>query len=167
MVRKPIVRTYIGTFLVAFTTLALEVTLTRLLSVIAWYHLAFFAVSAAMLGMTAGAVTVYLKPDWFNRENLNDSISKACLFYAIIIPCALLILCHTPIGAEVTLHNFLMLIVLTIGASLFFYFPGIAITAVLTKTNLPIGRLYASDLAGASLGCLFVLGGLEIFDARL
>jgi hypothetical protein len=158
-------KTYIGTFLVAFATLALEVTLTRLLSVIAWYHLAFFAVSVAMLGMTAGAVTVYLKPAWFSEEKLNDSIAKACLGYAVIIPCALLILCHTPIGTEVTSKNFLMLIVLTIGASLPFYFSGIAITAVLTKSNLPIGKLYSSDLAGASLGCLFVLGGLEIFDA--
>ena len=38
-------------------------------------------------------------------------------------------------------------------------------SAVLTKYPLPIGRLYASDLVGASLGCLFVLGGLEVFDA--
>jgi hypothetical protein len=30
---------------------------------------------------------------------------------------------------------------------------------------LPIGKLYASDLIGASLGCLFVLGGLEYVDA--
>ncbi len=48
---------YIGTFLISFTSLALEVTITRLLSVITFYHLAFFAVSIAMLGMTVGAVT--------------------------------------------------------------------------------------------------------------
>ena len=30
---------------------------------------------------------------------------------------------------------------------------------------MPIGKLYASDLVGASLGCLFVLGAFELFDA--
>ena len=34
------VHIYIGMFLVAFSTLALEITLVRILSVVAWYHLA-------------------------------------------------------------------------------------------------------------------------------
>jgi len=41
----------------------------------------------------------------------------------------------------------------------------VVITAVLTKGSRPIGRLYASDLIGAALGCLFVLVGLEFLDA--
>jgi len=40
---------YLGLFFVAFSGLALEVTLVRLLSVTTWYHLAFFAISTAML----------------------------------------------------------------------------------------------------------------------
>ena len=46
---------------------------------ITWYHLALFAIGTAMLGMTAGATTVYLKSDWFNREKLTDSVARACL----------------------------------------------------------------------------------------
>lgn len=156
---------YLGTFLVAFTTLALEVTLIRLLSVITWYHLAFFAVSTAMLGMTAGAVTVYLKPNWFAKEKLNNSIAKACLGYSLAAPLALIILCCTPVGFQRSIMSLFPLIVVTTACTLPFYFSGVAITAVLTKYQLPIGKLYASDLAGASLGCLFVLGGLEILDA--
>lgn len=53
---------YLGIFLISLTTLAFEVALTRLPSVISWYHLAFFAISTAMLDMTAGVTTVYLKP---------------------------------------------------------------------------------------------------------
>ncbi|MBI2219642.1 MAG: hypothetical protein HYU53_00340 [Acidobacteria bacterium] len=45
-----------GLFLVTFATLVLEVLDSRLLSVLTWYHLSFFAVSLAMLGMAAGAV---------------------------------------------------------------------------------------------------------------
>ena len=48
--------------LCALAMLTLEITFSRLLSVVTWYHLAFFAISAAMLGMTAGATKVYLHP---------------------------------------------------------------------------------------------------------
>ena len=158
-------RIYLGTALIAFTTLALEITLTRLLSVITWYHLAFFAISTAMLGMTAGATTVYLKPTWFTKERLNGSIAKACLGYSFATPLALIILCLLPLHLAASVMSIFALLVATIACSLPFYFSGIAITAVLTKYQLPIGKLYASDLIGASLGCLLVLGGLEIFDA--
>ncbi len=36
---------------------------------------------------------------------------------------------------------------------------------MLTKFDRPIGKLYASDLAGAALGCLLALFGLELLDA--
>lgn len=165
MNRKQKISIYLGTFLIAFATLALEVTLTRLLSVTTWYHLAFFAVSTAMLGMTAGAVTVYLKKSWFTKDKLNKSVAMACLGYSVIIPVSLFILCHVPISSEISLSSLSSLLILTIASSFPFYFSGIAITAILTKSDLPIGKLYASDLSGASLGCLFVLGGLEVFDA--
>ena len=47
---------YLGIFLLAGATLILEILLTRIVSVVAWYHLAFFVISLSMLGMTAGAV---------------------------------------------------------------------------------------------------------------
>lgn len=156
---------YIGTFLIALTTLALEVTLSRLLSVITWYHLAFFAISTAMLGMTAGATTVYLKPHWFTPAKLNTSIAKACLGYALITPFSLILLCLLPLEIRETMMSLFAFLMATFACSLPFYFSGIALAAILTKSPLPIGKLYASDLIGASLGCLLVLGGLERMDA--
>jgi hypothetical protein len=61
--RRPFV--YVGIFAVALATLMLEILLTRITSVIAWYHLAFFVIALAMLGMTAGAVIVFLWPRAF------------------------------------------------------------------------------------------------------
>jgi hypothetical protein len=156
---------YLGTFLIAAATLALEVTLTRLLSVTTWYHLAFFAVSIAMLGMTAGAVTVYLKPKWFASSRIGSAAGKACLGYALVIPLTLKVLCVAPVDVSLSLRGLLSLFVVSLVSLLPFYFSGAAITAVITRSRLPIGKVYASDLAGASLGCLFVLGGLEVFDA--
>ena len=42
-----------GLFLICMCSLMLQILETRLISVIAWYYLAFFAISMAMFGMTA------------------------------------------------------------------------------------------------------------------
>ena len=42
-----------GLFLVCMCVLMLQIVETRILSVITFYHLAFFAISMAMFGMTA------------------------------------------------------------------------------------------------------------------
>jgi hypothetical protein len=159
---------YLGTFLIALTTLALEITLARLLSAITWYHLAFFAISVAMLGMTAGAVLVYLKSEWFGPERLDRSLSLASLGFATAAPAALLVLCSTPLGTrggDITVMTAVTFLIATAAAFVPFFFSGIAISAVLTRSRLPIGRIYGVDLIGAALGCLLVLGGLELIDA--
>ena len=48
-----------GLFLVCMCVLMLQIVETRILSVISFYHLAFFAISMAMFGMTAGSLIVY------------------------------------------------------------------------------------------------------------
>jgi hypothetical protein len=49
------VRFYMALGLVAAATLMLQIIETRIISVISWYHLAFFVISIAMFGLTAGA----------------------------------------------------------------------------------------------------------------
>ncbi|MDP2923178.1 MAG: hypothetical protein Q8O30_05590 [Candidatus Omnitrophota bacterium] len=155
----------LGIFLISLTTLAFEVALTRLLSVISWYHLAFFAISTAMLGMTAGATTVYLKPNWFTQEKLNINISKTCLAYSLTIPISLILLCMSPFVLHASIMSIFVVGGVTLACMLPFYFSGIVVTGALTKYKFSIGKLYASSLIGSSCGCLFVLGGLEIIDA--
>lgn len=154
-------RVYGGTFLIAFATLGLEIALTRLLSVVTWYHLAFFAISTAMLGMTAGAVSVYLRPHRFPQGDPSVGVANACLGFAIVTPLSLIALCLIPLGGAESAGGALELFGATICCALPFYFSGIAISAVLTRCALPIGKLYASDLIGASLACLAVLAALE------
>src|SRR5947209_19615057 len=49
---------------VSFGSLLLELVLTRLFSVVLFYHFSFLAVSVALLGLGAGGVFAYLKRDW-------------------------------------------------------------------------------------------------------
>jgi len=158
------VKIYAGTFVIAFATLALEVALTRLLSVVTWYHLAFFAISSAMLGMTAAAVRVYLGSAAFAPDQLDRRLRDACTGFAVVVPLSLIVLCRLPLSLVPSLQTLAALFAATLACALPFYFSGIAITAVLTKHPLPVTRVYAADLIGASMGCLFVLFGLEVLD---
>ena len=49
-----------GLALTSFAALLLELALTRLFSVVLFYHFAFFAISIALLGLGAGGVFAYL-----------------------------------------------------------------------------------------------------------
>src|SRR5262249_160494 len=76
-------RFYIGLSLVTASTLMLQVIQTRILSVVAWYHLAFFAISMAMFGLTAGAVFVYLCGERFSGRSLSYDLSYFSALFAI------------------------------------------------------------------------------------
>lgn len=162
-------RIYSSIFLIALATLAFELTLSRLLSVITWYHIGFLAISVAMLGMTVGAITVFLVKSLFVPERINDTLRYACYCFALSVPIALAGLFYIPFiyelsGSDLPRKIFNMAVVIAL-MSLPFYFSGIVISALLTRYPLPVNRLYASDLIGASMGCILVLVGLGLLDA--
>lgn len=161
-------RAYAGMFLIAMATLAFEIALSRMLSVVTWYHLGFFAISVAMLGMTAGAITVFLAPGAFTEPKLVSNVRRACVAFAVTIPLALAAICFLPIRGDLfgpgIWTNLPNVFAITVAVALPFYFSGIAISALLTQVNKPVNRLYASDLLGAASGCIVVLIGLSWLD---
>src|SRR5437879_5270888 len=60
----------------------LQIIETRIISVTSWYHLAFFVISIAMFGLTAGAVFVYLRKERFRPERLSYDLAVATLAFA-------------------------------------------------------------------------------------
>ena len=165
--REAVIPLYVAIGLISAATLALEVALVRLLSVLTWYDLAFFAISTAMLGMTAGAVTVYLRQRELVARGLERSVAFACCAFAVVTPVSLIVLDLLPLGFEkagVTAMSVSALALATVLCSLPFYCSGVAVSALLTLAAAPIGRLYAVDLLGAAAGCLLVLLGLSLVD---
>ncbi|MFZ6027524.1 MAG: hypothetical protein ACOYYS_07385 [Chloroflexota bacterium] len=156
---------YLGLFFIALSAFSLEITLVRILSVTSWYYLAFFSISTAMLGMTAGATNVFLNPQKFDAENLAKSLWNLCIYFAISMSASLLVLCLIPLALRPNAMSLFAVLITTIACAVPFYFSGSIISAVMTKHDLPMGKLYASDLIGASVGCLSVLGGMELLDA--
>ena len=111
-------RTYVGTFLIAFATLALEIALTRLLSVVTWYHLAFFAISSAMLGMTAAATHVYLRPAAYTEPQLDLRLQRACIGFSLAIPVSLLALCWIPLELTSPVQTLAGILAITLACAL-------------------------------------------------
>src|SRR6516225_2205320 len=78
-------------FLITFSMLIFQIVQTRILSVFAWYYLAFFAISVAMLGMTVGAVWVYLRRERFESAPLPVTLSNFALLTALAMPASLIV----------------------------------------------------------------------------
>ena len=91
----------LGVFLICMSGLMLQIVETRIISVIAYYYLAFFAISMAMLGMTAGSLLVYLKPRFFPAERLFENLAWVSSAFAITIFLSALGLVTTVIGAGI------------------------------------------------------------------
>ena len=78
-------------FLVALTTLMFEVLLTRVFSLTLWYHFAFMAISLAMLGMTIGALLVFVRPQAWPEPTLLRTMGRCAQFFAISMAAVILL----------------------------------------------------------------------------
>lgn len=157
--RRPGWATYGGLFLAAMSTLMFEVLLTRIFSVVIWYHYAFMAISIALFGMTVGAVTVYVLPRAFTPARAPWLMALfAALFATTTAGAFVIYLQLPPMSERLSLSVAYCLI------SIPFIMSGICICLALTKSPSGVSRLYAADLAGAALGCLLLIGLLNLVD---
>src|SRR5208283_512850 len=64
--------------LMSFSALLLELGLTRLFSVVLFYHFAFLAISIALLGLGAGAVFAFLQREWLGQWTISGLGATLC-----------------------------------------------------------------------------------------
>jgi hypothetical protein len=153
-----------GLFILSATTLMYEVIITRLMSVMTIYYLAFVSVSIAMLGMTAGALFVQLRPNLFTAPQAARRLSQAALAMAISLPLALLTMQSVPIDFEFNLQMLYSFLLFSALMAVPFFCSGVGICIALTRTQFSIGKVYAVDLLGAAAGSLGAIGLLELMD---
>jgi hypothetical protein len=156
-------RSYAGLFMVTLATLMYEILLTRIFSVTMWYHFAFMAVSVAMFGMTVGAVAVYVRPNYFTHQRAKYHVALSSLLFAIAIVVSFLT--HLAIPVLLPELNWSLYLVATyVVISVPFIFSGICVCLALTKFPNHVSKLYAADLSGAALGCIILVGVLNVTD---
>src|ERR1035438_35951 len=122
----------IGLSLLCGSVLMYEVVLTRLLSVTSWYYLAFVSISVAMFGMTAGALSMQLWPDWFSEDKIRRRLAQSAVATAISIPLALMTMLAIPVDVAYAVEAAYSFILLSAVISVPFFFAGVGVCISLT-----------------------------------
>jgi hypothetical protein len=153
-----------GVFLITFSLLMFQIVQTRILSVIAWYYLAFFAISVAMLGMTIGAVWVYLWRERFQQRPLPVTLSTFALASAVTMPMSVMIQFCLVTSLSVSLTTIVSWSLLLIAMAVPYILSGVVVSLALTRSPFPTGLVYGVDLLGAALGCAAVVAVLNVVN---
>ena len=146
-----------GLALTSFAALLLELSLTRLFSVVLFYHFAFLAISIALLGLGAGGVFAHLLKPTLSRFDTRRLASRLCQINAAVVIVVLEIVLHTRVALEVSSANFLRLTILYLAAAVPFFLTGLLFSVVFARETHHITRLYGADLCGGALACLAVV----------
>ena len=158
---------YSAVFLLSLTGLALENALTRIFSITMWYHYAFMAISVAMLGMSTGAVKVYVSEfGKLSREKIEDLICIYSRMFALFTVISLFALLSIPFIPRPTGVGMFTTWFIYAIAAVPFYFAGVAVALIITTKYIEnVNRLYAFDLAGAAVGSVLFFIMLSFTDA--
>ena len=150
-----------GVFLLCACVLMLQIIETRILSVIAYYHLAFFAISMAMFGMTAGSLIVHFNQQIFAPVRLFDNLRWIASLFGLSVALSTTLLISTVIieprvGIILSAVLWLKLIAVLVPP---YVLAGMGISLALTRSRWSAGLVYGSDLAGAvtRMGCNYPL----------
>ena len=146
-----------GIGLSSFAALLLELGLTRLFSVVLFYHFAFLAISIALLGLGAGGVCAYLFRTKLAKLGTQSFASALCCANAIAIPAVLEVVLHIPVSLELTWMNLLKLSAIYLSSAVPFFLVGLLFSVVFARESRTIARLYGADLLGGALACLAIV----------
>jgi len=145
---------YVSVALTTAATLLLELALTRIFSVVFFYHFVFLAISVALFGLGAGGVFSYLVAD--RKGNLFLKLGRlSALNSALVVVALAAIVWPKP---ELT---YLRLIVIYVATALPFFVSGILISLAISEGMERVDRVYFFDLLGAAIGCMMLVPFLE------
>lgn len=136
-------------------TLILELALTRIFSVVFFYHFAFLAVSIALFGLGAGGVFSYGLT--VRGSALYRRLGILSAANALLVVAALAVVLR--LGAQ---HSPWELAILYFGAALPFAGAGMVLSSAIAETIERVERVYFFDLFGAAAGCLLLIPFLNI-----
>ena len=146
-----------GIALSSFSALLLELSLTRLFSVVLFYHFAFLAISVALLGLGAGGVFAFVWKRQLNKWETRSIAATASALTAISIPIFLEIILHQPVSLRLTGANFLRLAIIYSCSAVAFFLTGLQFSVIFARESSRIPRLYGADLTGGAIACLAVV----------
>src|SRR5436305_6465277 len=142
---------------VSFATLLLELALTRLFSVVLFYHFAFLAISVALLGLGAGGVFAYIRRERLKQYTTEFLAPRICMASAVMIMILLEVVLRVPVSLRLDWTNFMRLTIVYTVATGPFFFTALLFSLVFAREREHISRLYGADLIGGAVACLAVV----------
>jgi Spermine/spermidine synthase domain len=165
MPEHPEKRHLAGVALVSCTLLMTELALTRIFSVVMYYHFAFLAISIALFGVSASGVCAYVMRRRLERWSTDQLLAWTALLYTACTIVALFFLVRLRVGLNYSPHNLALMLTIYGLAALPFFSGGLTVTLAIARLSSHINAVYASDLIGAAAGCLVLIPLLDRLGA--
>jgi len=146
-----------GLMVSSFAALLLELGLTRLFSVVLFYHFAFLAISIALLGLGSGGVFAHLGKRWLGRFDTRSVLAWLGVLNGLTIPLVLKVVLLVPVSLELSRANLLRLTAIYIASAVPFFVTGLQFSILFARHTTHITRLYGADLAGGAVACLAIV----------
>ena len=150
-----------GVALTSATLLMTELALTRIFSVVMYYHFAFLAISIALFGLSASGVFAFVFRRTLDRFSTDAILATESVIYALCTLVALFFLVRLRIGLTYSPQNLILMLTIYALATLPFFTGGLVVTLAITRMVSRVNAVYASDLLGAAAGCLVLIPLLD------
>jgi spermidine synthase len=147
---------YLGVALTTLATLLLELSLTRIFSVVFYYHFAFLAISIALFGLGVGGVFSYIVAGW--KAPLFRKLGYLSMCNSLLVMAALGV-----VVAQKAQTAAWGLALVYFPTALPFFVAGAIVSLAISETVERIDRVYFFDLLGAAAGCLLLVPFLNYF----
>jgi hypothetical protein len=151
------IRFYTGIFLISVAALTFEITLTRILSVAFWHHLAFLIIGIALFGIASSGTFLTIFPLHGKLEELLTVFS--ILFSATAIGGYAVInaLPFDPFKFFLERTHIIVLLLYYLLLSVPFFFFGLCVALSFQRNPEYSGKIYFANLLGSSFGAVLVL----------
>jgi hypothetical protein len=149
---------YLCVALTTLATLLLELSLTRIFSVVFYYHFVFLAISIALFGLGAGGVFSYVVAGW--KGNLFRKLGRLSAINGFFVILAVLVVLAQGQGQNPSAGY---LVLTYFATALPFFIAGTIVSLAVSETISRVNRVYFFDLAGAAGGCLLLVFLLNTF----
>ncbi|MEO8028892.1 MAG: hypothetical protein ABI823_20595, partial [Bryobacteraceae bacterium] len=146
---------YLGVGLTTLATLLMELSLTRVFSVVFYYHFAFLSISIALFGLGVGGVLSYVVADW--RGTLFAKLGALSLVNSVVVVATLSFTLR-----QNGLSSFWVLAAIYFASALPFLFAGAIVSLAIGESIERVDRVYFFDLLGAAGGCLLLIPLLNL-----
>jgi spermidine synthase len=156
-------RIYLGIFLVSLSVIVYEIALTKIFSVILWYHFAYLAVSLALFGLGGGGLLAFFFQERWSRD-IREFLGRLGLRQMLAIVLCLVFILNVDFRCGSSAARFVKFFLIYLIGSLPFVAAGAAISLVFRSYPQRLAKLYFFDLVGSGIGCFVLLVGISVLS---